>query len=103
MQVTQICLYPIKSTQAYRVEQAFVLPQGLNFDREFMITEVDGTFITARKEQMLYRLAAFPISTGIVIQSDCGERCVALLTILLNSDLAKFGEVIFHLGWRTTR
>ncbi|AMW17464.1 MOSC domain-containing protein [Glaesserella parasuis] len=78
MQVTQICLYPIKSTQAYRVEQAFVLPQGLNFDREFMITEVDGTFITARKEQMLYRLAAFPISTGIVIQSDCGERCVAL-------------------------
>ena len=63
MQVTQLNLYPIKSTQAYRVEQAFVQPQGLNFDREFMITEPDGTFITARKDKVLYQLSAFPISS----------------------------------------
>lgn len=78
MQVTQLNLYPIKSTRAYQVEQAFVLPQGLNFDREFMITEMDGTFITARKEQVLYRFSAFPIPMGVVIQGDNGEQCVAL-------------------------
>lgn len=54
MQVTQLNLYPIKSTQAYRVEQAFVQPQGLNFDREFMITEPDGTFITANNDVALF-------------------------------------------------
>ncbi|KMK50887.1 Fe-S protein [[Actinobacillus] muris] len=78
MQVTALNLYPIKSTRAYQVAQAFVQPQGLNFDREFMITEQDGTFITARKEAALYRLSALPISTGIVITLDNGEQCVAL-------------------------
>ncbi|AUI65810.1 MULTISPECIES: MOSC domain-containing protein [Glaesserella] len=78
MQVKQLNLYPIKSTRAYQVEQAFVLPQGLNFDREFMITETDGTFITARKDGILYRISAFPISTGLVIQRDTGEKCIAL-------------------------
>ncbi|QIW16893.1 Fe-S protein [Pasteurellaceae bacterium RH1A] len=78
MQVTQLNLFPIKSTRAYEVQQAFVQPQGLNFDREFMITEPDGKFISARKDMELYRLSALPISTGLVIQHDEGERCVAL-------------------------
>ncbi|WP_373818067.1 MOSC domain-containing protein [Glaesserella sp.] len=76
MKITQLNLYPIKSTRAYQVNQAFVQPQGLNFDREFMITEADGTFITARKEVLLYRLSAFPISTGLMICLDNGEQCM---------------------------
>lgn len=76
MKVIQLNLFPIKSTRAYTVEQAFVQPQGLNFDREFMITENNGTFITARKEKVLYQIAAFPISTGLVICFE-GEQCVA--------------------------
>lgn len=77
MQITQLNLYPIKSTKAYTVNQAWVLPQGLNFDREFMITEDDGTFITARKEALLYRLSAFPTPMGVVVHLDNGERCFA--------------------------
>lgn len=65
MQVTELNIYPIKSTQPTQVSQAFVEPKGLNFDREFMITESDGKFITARKDLELYRLTAFPISTGL--------------------------------------
>lgn len=76
MQVTALNLYPIKSTQAYRVEQAFVRPQGLNFDREFMITEQDGRFITARKEHVLYQLAAFPVPEGVIICFQ-QEQCLA--------------------------
>ncbi|MDO4698125.1 MAG: MOSC domain-containing protein [Pasteurellaceae bacterium] len=78
MIVTQLNLFPIKSTKAYQVEQAFVQPQGLNFDREFMITEPDGKFITARKDAVLYQLSAFPISTGLVIVDEQGEQAVAL-------------------------
>ncbi|MDH2997237.1 Fe-S protein [Pasteurellaceae bacterium LFhippo2] len=74
MKITQLNLYPIKSTQAYRVEQAVVNLQGLNFDREFMITELDGTFVTARKDKALYQLSAFPVSSGILIAHDNGEQ-----------------------------
>lgn len=78
MKVTQLNLYPIKSTQAYRVEQAFVEAKGLNFDREFMITEMDGKFMTARKDAAFYHLSAFPIATGIIICHTSGQKCVVL-------------------------
>lgn len=78
MQVTELNLYPIKSTQAYQVSQAFIRPQGLHFDREFMLTETTGKFITARKDSSLYRLTAFPIPLGIVICDEKGEQCIAL-------------------------
>lgn len=85
MQLTQLNLFPIKSTRAYGVQQAFVQPQGLNFDREFMVTEPNGQFITARKDPILYCLSAFPMPTGVVICFDKGEekapfgdQCLAL-------------------------
>ncbi|MGC7590126.1 MOSC domain-containing protein [Bisgaard Taxon 46] len=73
MRIQQLYLYPIKSTQAYQVSQALVQPQGLNFDREFMLTEVDGTFITARKDAELFSFSAFPISSGLYIQHRQGD------------------------------
>ncbi|KAA6208670.1 MOSC domain-containing protein [Avibacterium paragallinarum] len=68
MKLQHIYLYPIKSTQPYEVSQAVVYPQGLNFDRELMLTELDGTFITARKDALLYSFSAFPTPSGLYIQ-----------------------------------
>lgn len=68
MNLQHIYLYPIKSAQPYEVSQAVVYPQGLNFDREFMLTELDGTFITARKEALLYSFSAFPTPSGLYVQ-----------------------------------
>ncbi|UAX42920.1 MOSC domain-containing protein [Pasteurella canis] len=73
MQVTQLYLYPIKSTQAYQVSQAVVQPLGLNFDREFMLTEMDGKFLSARKDPELYHLFTFPIPMGLQIQHKDGD------------------------------
>lgn len=73
MRIQQLYLYPIKSTQAYQVSQALVQPQGLNFDREFMLTEVDGTFITARKDAELFLFSAFPIPSGLYVQHRQGD------------------------------
>lgn len=67
MQVTQLNLFPLKSAQAYSVQQVFVQAQGLSFDREFMITELDGTFVTARKDKILYQFSVLPIPQGIVL------------------------------------
>ncbi|PJG83990.1 MOSC domain-containing protein [Caviibacterium pharyngocola] len=73
MQLQHIYLYPIKSTQAYGVEQAVVQTQGLNFDREFMLTEPDGKFITARKDGALYDFAAFPVPLGLQVHHRDGS------------------------------
>lgn len=75
MQVTQLYLYPMKSAQAYAVQQAVVQPQGLSFDRELMLTEADGTFMTARKEPLLYQMAVLPIPGGVLFRLK-GEQCV---------------------------
>lgn len=77
MQVTELNIYPIKSTRKTQVLQAFIEPKGMNFDREFMLTEPNGKFITARKDIELYRLTAFPIATGLVITHTSGQKCVA--------------------------
>ncbi|MDO5053967.1 MAG: MOSC domain-containing protein [Pasteurella oralis] len=76
MQVKQLYLYPIKSTQAYQVAQAVVQVQGLNFDREFMLTETDGKFISARKDQTLYHFFALPIPLGLQIQHQDGDMLI---------------------------
>ena len=76
LKLTQIYLYPIKSTLAYEVSQALVQPQGLNFDREFMLTEPDGKFITARKDGELYHFSAFPIPQGLQVFHKDGSRLI---------------------------
>lgn len=75
MKVTQLNLFPIKSSRAYGVEQAFVRQQGLNFDREFMITEPDGKLMTARKEKFFYQLTACPLPSGLMMVADNGDQC----------------------------
>lgn len=94
MQVTQLNLYPIKSARAYGVEQAVVLPQGLNFDREFMITETDGKFITARKEAVLYQISALPIREGVVIEFN-GEQCVARYADFIEAQSCEVWGTVF--------
>lgn len=74
MKVKQLNLYPVKSTQPHPVLQVFVHPEGLAFDREFMITETDGKFITARKDSVLYQFKTYPYEEGVVIEYN-GERC----------------------------
>lgn len=65
MQLQQISIYPLKSAQGYQTSQAVVQPQGLSFDREFMLAEPNGKFITARKDQGLYAFSALPVPFGV--------------------------------------
>lgn len=96
MQVTELNIYPIKSTLGMNVSQAFVEPKGLNFDREFMITELDGKFITARKEPELYRLTALPISIGVVIAHTSGQKCIALYQDFIQEQVSEVWGTQFN-------
>jgi uncharacterized protein YcbX len=49
MKVTEINIYPIKSTRRIALPQSEVLPRGLPWDRRWMLVDAEGRFITARQ------------------------------------------------------
>lgn len=63
-------IYPIKSTAGIRLDRAFVERAGLTFDRRFVLADVDGRFLTARKYPRLLRVRATPASDGLVLSAD---------------------------------
>ena len=48
-----INIYPIKSTQGIALPHANVFEQGLELDRQFVITDLNGKFITGRTKAKL--------------------------------------------------
>ncbi|EKM6370929.1 MOSC N-terminal beta barrel domain-containing protein, partial [Cronobacter sakazakii] len=49
MVLSQLFIHPVKSMRGLQVSHALADVSGLTFDRAFMVTETDGTFITARQ------------------------------------------------------
>jgi len=47
--LSRLFVHPVKSLRGMQVSHAQALKSGLAFDRIFMLTETDGTFITARQ------------------------------------------------------
>jgi len=46
--LSEINIYPIKSTRVISLQQARVQPRGIEWDRRWMLVDSDGKFITAR-------------------------------------------------------
>ncbi|BDH46462.1 hypothetical protein TUM12370_25060 [Salmonella enterica subsp. enterica serovar Choleraesuis] len=71
--LSRLYLHPVKSMRALRQSHAMVQPEGLAFDRQFMVTEPDGTFITARQtpELVLFTPALTP--DGLFLQGPDGS------------------------------
>ncbi len=53
MQVTELNIYPIKSTRRIALDGSEVLPRGLPWDRRWMLVDDSGRFITARQHPRL--------------------------------------------------
>lgn len=66
--LSQIHVYPVKSIAALTQSQAWVEKQGLAFDRRFMVANVDGVMITARKYPQMVKITATLMTTGLVLQ-----------------------------------
>ncbi|WP_392565091.1 YcbX family protein [Utexia brackfieldae] len=67
--IEQLFIYPAKSLSGIRLDSAQVQPSGFQFDRQFMLTKPDGTFITARKYPKLLRLTPQITDAGLTIIS----------------------------------
>lgn len=71
--LTGLYLYPVKSMRALKHSCAQVLPEGLAFDRQFMVTETDGTFITARQTPRLVLFTPAITPQGLELQGPDGS------------------------------
>ncbi len=72
MQVTDLYIYPIKSCRGIQLSQAEVTPKGLLWDREMMLVDGKGKFITQREYPQLATVSV--TITGAVLRDDWGGR-----------------------------
>lgn len=65
--VKQLYIHPVKSMQGIGLQHSEVFATGLKNDRIFMVTDPDGTFVTARQLPQLLQLKTALIANGILI------------------------------------
>lgn len=77
--VNQLFIYPIKSMKGIAVTQATVSQGGFEYDRILMISEPDGTFITARQFPQLLKIKTLVSDNQVRIILPSGESiCIDL-------------------------
>ncbi|MBE2896602.1 MOSC domain-containing protein [Pasteurellaceae bacterium HPA106] len=92
--VTALYLYPIKSTQPQAVTELEISDEGITFDRRFMLTDLSGNFITARKHGALYDLTAHITATGLCVAHRDGSH--------IDVHYTDFEQTALCTVWRTT-
>lgn len=68
MQLSDLYLYPIKSTAPLPVCRARVEPCGLQHDRRWMVVDADGRFLTGRQLPRLTLVRALPHENGLLLE-----------------------------------
>lgn len=68
LQLSQLFIYPIKSLGGIAIEQGNVGNRGLEHDREWMLVDQEGTFITQRKYHQLALLQTSMTATTVSVQ-----------------------------------
>lgn len=71
--LTRLFIHPVKSMRGIGLTHAPADVSGLAFDRIFMITEPDGTFITARQFPQMVRFTPSPVHDGLHLTAPDGS------------------------------
>lgn len=67
--ITELAIYPLKSGSQITLPSAWCDYRGLEFDRRFILCEMDGRFITARREPVLLEVMGTITADGIVFSA----------------------------------
>lgn len=67
--ITEINIYPIKSTAGLSISRTWVDDLGLSFDRRFVVTDANGKFITARTHPALCLVQVHLVADGLVLNA----------------------------------
>ncbi len=73
LKVTEINIYPIKSTQRIALRESKVLPRGLPWDRRWMLVDDRGRFITARDHPRLAMVRTVVKEGVLEVHADGGN------------------------------
>ena len=74
--LTRLFIHPVKSMRGIGLTHALADVSGLAFDRIFMITEPDGTFITARQYPQMVRFTPSPFHDGLHLTAPDGSSAL---------------------------
>lgn len=70
MKIQQLFLYPVKSLRGIAVVSAELTPQGLRYDRHWMIIDQQNTFITQRKTPQMVLINTHITDDALVLTAD---------------------------------
>lgn len=74
--LSRLFVHPVKSMRGIGVTHALADISGMSFDRIFMVTEPDGTFITARQFPQMVRFTPVPMHDGLHLTAPDGSTAV---------------------------
>ena len=74
--LSRLFIHPVKSMRGIGVSHALADMSGFAFDRIFMVTEPDGTFITARQFPQMVRFTPSPLHDGLHLTAPDGSSAV---------------------------
>ncbi len=77
MNLTEINIYPIKSTRRIALTESEVLPRGLPWDRRWMLVDDDNKFITARQHPALVTVQTVLNGEKLMVSAD-GRETISL-------------------------
>jgi uncharacterized protein len=103
MHLTQINIFPVKSLDGYSPDSAIVEKRGLQYDRRWLISEPDGTFMTQRTNAKMALLKATIEGDFLVISEKQNPQ--NLVKIGLNTEGADVATTVWDdtiLASRTT-
>jgi uncharacterized protein len=72
MHVSEIWIYPVKSLSGVRLSKADVRFAGLKYDREWMVVDADGIFVTQRQIPEMALIKVAMIHEGVLLSGDHG-------------------------------
>lgn len=70
--LSRLFIHPVKSLRGLQLSQAYADASGLALDRAFMLTEPDGTFITARQYPQMVLFTPALLPDGLFITAPDG-------------------------------
>jgi len=74
--LSRLYIHPVKSMRVIGLTHALADASGLAFDRVFMVTQPDGTFITARQFPQMVRFLPSPLTDGLHLTAPDGSNAV---------------------------
>ena len=74
--LSRLYIHPVKSMRGIGLTHALADASGLAFDRVFMVTQPDGTFITARQFPQMVRFLPSPLTDGLHLTASDGSSAV---------------------------